>query len=762
MNTLRLQNPSRRDFLIGCAVLATSTGIVRSGDDLVKSTIDVTDDWFFEDGSGQGGISISLHPPGGGHFRGEAEVVLIDAIGKETTLVREKGHEVYVTYLPPGRYGVCVKAKGFRDSCYNVETRDSGILMLPIYLGEKDWPVIRLGGLSVPFEPIFDEFAIALNRPLWRDLSAKGYRDLVELLGRGLLDVEGPKAGGSPVGAKGSVLYFKGNGGEPIFNKIASDTNPTKLARTLMATLRTTFPKDKFGEIRVGVRIKNRKALARILDNRFLIRFASGVTDTKIKELQDTYNFQLQKTPCLKNVWEIKFNDEFNYLRNLNKIDILLDIGIFTSAEPDLVFELKQHSPIPTDPWYSCQKYIQTQKIDSAWGLLGPGKLGNPNVAVTMIDSGVNRLPAGHPDLRPSEITCVDLVQNSTPQLLNCEAVPSDAHGMGIFGVIGAEHNDFGVSGIAPNAAQVAVRMCDTTCHQCYATMLLWAGGLTPDPVDFNGDVIPLVPAVKPASVINCSHGIEDLPLPSEIRNAIRDLAIQGREGLGTVLVYSTGENDGANPLYGTDVQGVQAAASSSHTLIVANTALISCGCSREVHDPASNFGRRVDLCAFGGLDDTTSYAGVSFSSQGPSLLHDSSIDTNLPQCSNLPTITNGITRFGRSSAAAAMVSGVATLMLSARSLTLPQVRTFLRTTADKIDSSCPTAKFCSGSCCEYSACENTVGQWKKSAPIWGKFWVPISVPNGLPKGLGTRSNWYGYGRLDAYSALLLTLSESV
>jgi hypothetical protein len=170
-------------------------------------------------------------------------------------------------------------------------------------------------------------------------------------------------------------------------------------------------------------------------------------------------------------------------------------------------------------------------------------------------------------------------------------------------------------------------------------------------------------------------------------------MANAGRGGLGTIVIYSAGNDN-------TLITGFRTWAAHPDTLAIANSAQPDGGGVERKVD-SSNFGPEIDICAQG--------AGA------PSL-----------------DAFGGEQPFGGTSAAAPTVAAAAALVLTANpGLRLEEVRTILRDTAVKID---PNNA-------------NATGRWRDVNGL-------ISTNPGYAG--PNFSQWYGFGRLDVAAAVEL------
>lgn len=698
------------------------------------------------DTGGIGGLSLSVHPPEGGHYRGDL-IVTITADGQpDRILKRGPGQDVYVEYMPRGVYGLSVEApnSAFQTVRRQVTVADE-VLMVSVYLGKEGWPWFRIGSTIVPFEPSFDKLAIAFTAPIWRNPT-----DIFSFLGdfdrMGLVPYY-PSAtdNRSFVGAGGMVVFLRSKSpGKNMFARTLTEELPD--TEDLFKRLRKLFPRDKYGGIRLTVPIDARKKRLKLLDSQFVVQFGSSLpTDSARKELALSWGATAEPVPYLEDYWFWRFATEHNYWKNLHTINALVEQGHLVSGEPDLIVELVEHGCNgPTDdPWYVCQDHIKVQNIALAWTELG-GKCGTPNIVVATIDQGVNLStdPAtAHPDVNQALTVCVNLENMILPGMGSddCSSGPYTwfGHGMGVYGIISATpDNKHAIVGIAPDVNHVAIRKFASMSLCAYAVLLRWVGGIAARPIDNNGQIIWPAGDSPMAHIINCSHGIEHLNPTCSLQSTYKRLVKDGRGGLGAIVVYSAGEANGPGGA-GADVQGVLLAAMSPYPIIVGNTAKNITMGGQELHDPTSNFGSRLDLCAFGGSNRDYMGSITEYSRGAPSLSQDNS--PGWYECDSEPK--EGIQLFDRTSAAAPMVSGVAALILSANDqLKWKEVRHILRAAAFKVDPSCSDPQ----------------GRWKK----WtSSGWTLPPLGQSPVPGVGWRSDWYGYGRLDALAAVKKALA---
>ncbi|MBX7157927.1 MAG: S8 family serine peptidase [Verrucomicrobiae bacterium] len=216
--------------------------------------------------------------------------------------------------------------------------------------------------------------------------------------------------------------------------------------------------------------------------------------------------------------------------------------NLVLSAEP-LLIRKKSKRGFPNDPLFPKQWYLNntgqnngTSGIDChvspVWSdpFGAPGSLLGRNIRIGIIDDG---LQVSHPDLKPN----VDikngydfLDQDNSP---NPSLALNDSHGTSVAGLAAAkENNNNGVSGVAPEAKLVGLRIMSTDENLTdtgEAKAFTW-----------KNDII---------QIKNNSWGpVEAFIGPgTQASSALKKSAIQGRQGLGTIFVWAAGNNENAD-----------------------------------------------------------------------------------------------------------------------------------------------------------------------------------------------------------------------
>lgn len=142
-----------------------------------------------------------------------------------------------------------------------------------------------------------------------------------------------------------------------------------------------------------------------------------------------------------------------------------------------------------------------------------------------------------HPDLPSSRILLgydyagYDQTYQNSPSDSDPSPDGNEAHGMACAGIIAASHNSIGIAGIAPNCKILPVKIMDFL-------------GSFPQEIDRVADAVDFA-WLNGADVISGSWGYytsnPNNPLYTPIRDALIDAMTLGRDGLGTVCVFASG-----------------------------------------------------------------------------------------------------------------------------------------------------------------------------------------------------------------------------
>ena len=262
-------------------------------------------------------------------------------------------------------------------------------------------------------------------------------------------------------------------------------------------------------------------------------------------------------------------------------------------------------------------------------------------VKVAIID---NALDISHEDLKGAIVKVYD-VETRTENV--CPRSDYENHGTEVTGIVAASSNEKGIVGIAPESSIYFIRMPfgtirDSVIVEAFEKAKEWG-----------------------VDVINCSWGSNDVR--DSVRNAIVDLATNGRDGNGTIIVFAAGNE---NQEIGNDEAGIPEVIGVGATNI------------DNRRTSYSNYGSELDIMAPGG-----EHLGLTTLDQmGQAGLATKSL--NYIEFDDYKDYGNGISvPFGGTSASAPIVTAAVALMLQAEpSLTRQQVYDYLTSNAERFD----------------------------------------------------------------------------
>ncbi len=282
------------------------------------------------------------------------------------------------------------------------------------------------------------------------------------------------------------------------------------------------------------------------------------------------------------------------------------------------------------DDFYS-ENNIDKNAHISANGLLH--KYTGKGIKIAIIDNG---LDTTHEELEGAISDTYSIFSNSNNVTHTNEY---DYHGTSVTGIIAARYNGIGIQGIASNSQVYFLKFED----------------------DFtDSDIYELFKKAEEfgADIINCSWGTYNVsPIVEE---KIKDLATNGRDGKGTIIVFASG-ND--NKDMGNDESNIQE--------------VISVGATDKDNLRAwySNYGKNLDIVAPAG--DTLGITTIDPTGNNGQ----STIDKNY-------NLANDNKAFSGTSAAAPIVTGAIALILEKNpNLTRSEIEEILKNNADKLGS---------------------------------------------------------------------------
>lgn len=374
------------------------------------------------------------------------------------------------------------------------------------------------------------------------------------------------------------------------------------------------------------------------LSHLFYVKLLKADDVNKLEELAVKNNVEILGNNKFMSLWftlSCSKNSKGNALEMAN---LFYESGLFAASEPDLM----------TDDLPQC---VNDTYFNNQWGLLNTGQnggtvgsdinvcqawsitKGSDNIIVAVLDQGIE---LNHPDLLNIHPYSYDTESGTSPS-----QVLGD-HGTACSGIIGAgSDNNLGISGIAPGCPLMSVSNSlagtpNSRQKRADGFNFAWQNG---------------------ASVISNSWGSG--VQYQIIDDAITDALTLGRNGLGCIIVFASGNNNSS----------VSYPANSNPDIIVVG-ALSPCeqrknpsSCDGEGW--GSNYGAELDIMAPGVLIPTTDRQG-----------------------SNGYDPTNYTQTFNGTSSATPHVAAVAALILSVNhNLTRQQVTNIIESTSQKFGS---------------------------------------------------------------------------
>jgi len=406
-----------------------------------------------------------------------------------------------------------------------------------------------------------------------------------------------------------------------------------------------------------------------VFTNEITVQFKATTDNREIENIVLKFGLNLvKKITDLSNtfVFSVTAQATENPIKLSNR---LLDEDEILLAEPNIVIATRKNYR-PTDAHFQFQWHLHHDggpflspdaHVDAvrAWDI----ERGERNVVVAVLDDSID---INHIDFQGDgkTVAAVDFVGRDFQPLPESS---DDNHGTACAGVAVAEENGSGVVGIAPGCALMPIRMSnidDNSVEEYFS----WA-------------------TEKGASVISCSWGpsLRYFPLSLRQKLALKNAATKGRNGLGCVIVFASGNSNRPvngfvnesgwpnNSLIG-EVRWFDGFSSNEYVMTVS-------ACTSEAKKSAySNWGKEISVCAPSNNARPDTYPRIFGSLPGWGII---TTDRVGPSGYSSADYTGG---FGGTSSACPLVAGIAALVISANpKLTAREVREIIETTTDKI-----------------------------------------------------------------------------
>ena len=416
------------------------------------------------------------------------------------------------------------------------------------------------------------------------------------------------------------------------------------------------------------------------LSDQITIEFATGVNEKKISTIATEFALVKYKPVIgLANTFVFFVSKEAteNPIKIANR---LVGLSEILAAEANIIVQTEPHYK-PREPLYPQQWYLNHNggnllalgahiDVEKAWDVTR----GDRCVVVAVVDDSFD---LDHPDFQGigKIVAPRDLKENDFLPLPNEKET---SHGTACAGIVLAEENGIGITGVAPGCTLMPIRTTGYLDDESVEEIFEWA-------------------IHKGASVISCSWGASAVYFPLSLRQraVITRAATEGRDGKGCVILFAAGNAN--RPIDGTIYeQGWIKNILRGNTKWLNGFGLhpdvitVSAATSMNKKAAYSNWGRNISVSA----PSNNALPGMWFQETG-FIYTQPSIRQPVYGRGMLTTDQLGAagydkgnftSNFGGTSSATPVVAGVAALILSVNpNLTAKQVKHILEETADKI-----------------------------------------------------------------------------
>ena len=463
--------------------------------------------------------------------------------------------------------------------------------------------------------------------------------------------------------------------------------------------------------------IKGNPATSVYLSDQITIEFAAWVDSGRINTIALKFGLLLYKAvDGLPNTFVFFVGEQAtqNPIKIANRLQGLSEV---LASEPNIIIHQEPHYK-PRDPLYFQQWYLDHNggnqlangshiSIEKAWDITR----GVRSIIVAVVDDSFD---LNHPDFMGSGkiVAPLDLKDKD---FLPIPTQKQPSHGTACAGIAIAEENGTGIAGIAPGCAFMPIRTSGFLDDESIEAIFDWA-------------------IEKGASVISCSWGASAVYFPLSLRQraAITRAATKGRNGKGCVILFAAGNAN--RPINGTVyeqgwVKNIVTGKTRWLSGFAVHPDVMTVAASTSLNKKAaySNWGTNISVCA----PSNNAQPGMWFEQMG-FIYTQPAIAASLPGRAIFTTDRLGAAgyaigdftdRFGGTSSATPVVAGVAALVLSANpDINVRQVKRILEETADKIVDLEPDAQ--------------------------------LGLRYGTYDDNG-HSKWFGFGKVNAYRALI-------